>query len=1035
MTYKHISDEPAAASLASTDVFAIDTVAGPATKKVTASQIGTFVGLTYVPYTGATGAVNLGSFGITLASLIATSATINTVAYFNSSKTLTSVAAATAQGMLLRAGTSGIPEWTGITFPNSASTAGQLVRAGGSSNLVMSTATFADTFAANRLLHASSSNVVEGLATANNGVLITSVSGVPSISSTLPSAVQSNITSLGTIASGVWNGTAISLTSYASGTLQAAQFPALTSDVTTSAGSLATTIAANAVTYAKMQAVSTTSKLLGSSSTTTPVQEITVGSGLSLSGTTLTSTGLGGTVTTVSVVSANGFAGTVATATSTPAITLTTTITGILSGNGTAISAASTTGSGSVVLATSPTLVTPLLGTPTSGVLTNCTGLPLTTGVTGILPLANGGTNASITAANGAVVYSTGSALGVTTAPGATGKILLSTNAGSPTWSSAIYLQGDGGGGNSDIYITNYATRVTTNGINVFIGHACGNATLTSTRTTAIGSNAGFSLTSGAGNSFFGNICGYGVTTGGSNALYGAFVGQTAAAAAMDSSAIFGSSACANGSASQAAIFGGSAAIAATGVGNCVFGYFSGYGLTGGTYNIFLGYQAGRGVTSGSSNILIGYMAGRSYVTTQSNQLYICNSDTATPLIGGVFPNVSLTFTAGTTTCSAAFVAGASGFSVGATGTVTAGLWNGSIIGLAYGGTNANLTASNGGIVWSNATQLQILAGTATAGKILQSGATATPSWSTPTYPSASGTAGKVLRADGTNNVYSTSTFADTYAVSTILYASSANAVAGLATANSAVLITSGSGIPSLATTLPNINIGTPTSGVLTSCTGLPMTTGVTGILPIANGGTNTGSQTTNGVTYYSGSAITSGSSLTTDGTGRLGIGGATDSTITLYISKAVTAGSGSLLQQQIGGALGATASNTLSAATYLYLYPNFSVNAGIISDAYGLLVGTGAAGATITRGYGIFVSNIAYGTTRYGLYIAAQSGGTTNVCGYFGGPVQMAASGTGSTTALLATANCPATTGTSPYVWIKFLSSDGSTVYVPAWK
>lgn len=83
-----------------------------------------------------------------------------------------------------------------------------------------------------------------------------------------------------------------------------------------------------------------------------------------------------GTVTTLSVVTANGFAGTVANATTTPAITLTTSINSpVLAGNGTALSAATTTGTGStVVLNTSPTLVTPLLGTPTSGVLTNCTG-------------------------------------------------------------------------------------------------------------------------------------------------------------------------------------------------------------------------------------------------------------------------------------------------------------------------------------------------------------------------------------------------------------------------------------------------------------------------------------------------------------------------------------------------------------------------------------------------------------------------------------------------------------------------------------
>ena len=100
------------------------------------------------------------------------------------------------------------------------------------------------------------------------------------------------------------------------------QRAALTGDITAAAGSNMTTIAANAVTYAKFQQVGAVSLLGNPTGGTTNASEITLGAGLSFSGTTLVSTGTGGTVTTVSVATANGFSGTVANPTTTPAITI-----------------------------------------------------------------------------------------------------------------------------------------------------------------------------------------------------------------------------------------------------------------------------------------------------------------------------------------------------------------------------------------------------------------------------------------------------------------------------------------------------------------------------------------------------------------------------------------------------------------------------------------------------------------------------------------------------------------------------------------
>ncbi len=147
----------------------------------------------------------------------------------------------------------------------------------------------------------------------------------------------------------------------------------------------------------------------------------------------------------------------------------------------------------------------------------------------------------------------------------------------------------------------------------------------------------------------------------------------------------------------------------------------------------------------------------------------------------------------------------------------------GTDIPLADGGSNASLVASNGGIIYSTATAMAVLSGTATAGQLLRSGASSAPSWSTATFsdspstsgkflisdgtnwitstsilPNTVGSSGKILRSNGTVNSYSTATFADTYSASTLLYSNGANTVTGLATANSGFLSTDSSGVPSI---------------------------------------------------------------------------------------------------------------------------------------------------------------------------------------------------------------------------------------------
>lgn len=110
------------------------------------------------------------------------------------------------------------------------------------------------------------------------------------------------------------------------------------------------------------------------------------------------------------------------------------------------------TGSGALVFATSPTLVTPALGTPASGTLTSCTGLPISTGVsglgTGVATFLGTPSSANLASAvtdetgSGALVFATSPTL-VTPALGTPSSGNLSNCTGYPVIFSAAYDSGD----------------------------------------------------------------------------------------------------------------------------------------------------------------------------------------------------------------------------------------------------------------------------------------------------------------------------------------------------------------------------------------------------------------------------------------------------------------------------------------------------------------------------------------------------------------------------------------------------------------